>query len=426
MIILYNVVLLIACLVSLPLLTAKVVMSEKWRETFCNRWRFKRSARLPSQRPIWIHAVSVGEILAAVILVKKMATNNANRPMVLSASTLTGYQMARKLAGSTVASIVFFPYDLTWSVRKALRAVRPLVFVLVESDVWPNFLHEANRLRVPLILANGRISPRSFQGYKKISFFMKPVFSKFSAVCAQTEMDAERFVAIGAHKDRVAVTGNLKFDYEPEVLSDREIIELRRSMGVAAGARVLLAGSTHAGEEKTLLDSFRALKSRFSDLVLVAVPRDPGRARNVQKMFSKGGFPASMKTELDETDTPRPSDVIVVDTMGELRRLYAMADVVFVGKSLVNLGGQNPLEPAACKKPILFGPHMFNFALVARMLVEQGGAIEVANQTQLVKQVEMLLRDAKRRETVGAKAYQVLCKNQGAVEKTLDIVQRFL
>jgi 3-deoxy-D-manno-octulosonic-acid transferase len=346
--------------------------------------------------------------------------------MVLSASTLTGYQMARKLAGSTVASIVFFPYDLTWSVRKALRAVRPLVFVLVESDVWPNFLHEANRLRVPLILANGRISPRSFQGYKKISFFMKPVFSKFSAVCAQTEMDAERFVAIGAHKDRVAVTGNLKFDYEPEVWSDREIIELRRSMGVAAGARVLLAGSTHAGEEKTLLDSFRALKSRFSDLVLVAVPRDPGRARNVQKMFSKGGFPASMKTELDETDTPRPSDVIVVDTMGELRRLYAMADVVFVGKSLVNLGGQNPLEPAACKKPIVFGPHMFNFALVARMLVEQGGAIEVANQTQLVKQVEMLLRDAKRRETVGAKAYQVLCKNQGAVEKTLDIVQRFL
>jgi 3-deoxy-D-manno-octulosonic-acid transferase len=255
---------------------------------------------------------------------------------------------------------------------------------------------------------------------------MGNIFSSISAICAQTEMDAQRFVAIGARKDKVEVTGNLKFDYKLMRLSGGEISRLRASMGIGPGVSVFLAGSTHEGEEKILLKCFMVLKKSFADLILVVVPRDPTRAYRTQQMFERAGCPASLKSELDEMDGHDASHAIVVDTMGELRQLYAIADVVFVGKSLVNLGGQNPLEPAAFKKPILFGPHMFNFELVAEMLIQQGGAVEVANEKELMEQVKSLLLDSKRCETMGMKAYEVLGMNRGAVEKTLNVVERFL
>jgi len=423
MMLLYNIVFLLGGVLSLPLIIAKVLTSDKRRKTVLNRLGSKAFDGVEREKPVWIHALSVGEVLAAVHLAKKIGPN---RSVLLSVSTLTGHETAKRLLNGSVASIVFFPYDLIWSVRKAIRAVDPSVCVLVESDIWPNFIHEAQRREIPVILANGRISPRSFRGYRRLSFFMKPVFSSISAICAQTETDAKRFIAIGARKDRVKVTGNLKFDCKLMHLSGREISRLRASMGIGPRVSVLLAGSTHEGEEKILLKCFMVLKKSFSDLILVVVPRDPTRAYRIQQMFERAGCPASLKSELDETDGHDAPHAIVVDTMGELRQLYAIADIVFVGKSLVNLGGQNPLEPAAFKKPIIFGPHMFNFELVAEMLIQQGGAVEVANEKELMEQVKSLLLDSTRCETMGMKAYEVLGMNRGAVEKTLNVVERFL
>ncbi len=378
------------------------------------------------RRPIWIHALSVGEVLSSVMLVAAIKGRYGDRPLVCSVSTQSGYKMATKFLAKEMDFIFFFPYDFVWSVRSLVRRVDPLLFLLVETDLWPNCLHEIGRHGASIILVNGRLSPRSYRNYKRVSFFMKSVLSSISVICAQTEMDAKRFVAIGAREDKVKVTGNLKFDHKLSPLSEEEIREQRASMGIGPRMRVFLGGSTHEGEEKILLNAYTALKKMFSDLVLVVVPRDPTRALSIQQMFAQAGCPAFLKTELDEMDTPCASEAIIVDTMGELRRLYAIADVVFVGKSLVNLGGQNPLEPAAFKKPILFGPHMFNFELVAHMLIQQGGAVRVANEKELLAEVKSLLLDSEHSKAVGMKAYEVLCGNQGAVEKTLDVMQRFL
>lgn len=426
MIFLYNILFLLGCLLSSPLIIAKTFTSEKRRRTLLNRLRPKISIGSPPERPVWIHALSVGEVLAAVNLAKKVGGKGSNRYVVFSVSTLTGYETAKRLFHGDVTSILFFPYDLIWSVRRAFRAIDPRVCILVESDIWPNFIYEAQRRRIPVILANGRISPRSFRGYRRASFFMKSVFSGLSAVCAQTEMEAKRFIAVGACADRVKVTGNLKFDYETPPLSEGDISRLRASMGIEPHVRVLLAGSTHEGEEEILLNCFVALKKDFSDLMLVVVPRDAARGSRIQQMFNTAGCPVVLKTVLDELDRPDSSQVIVVDTMGELRRLYALADVVFVGKSLVNLGGQNPLEPAAFKKPILFGPYMFNFELVAKMLTQRGGAIQVKSEEELAEQVKRLFLDSKQSETMGMKAFEVLSMNRGAVDKTLKLVERFL
>ncbi len=426
MIILYNILFSITIVLALPFIFVKVLTSEKRQKTVIRRLRPEACIRASGARPVWIHALSVGEVLASSSLIKQIKKICARRPVVLSVSTLTGHEVAKRLLKSDVDAIFFFPYDLVWSVRKTTGSVDPGIFILVESDIWPNFTYEMKRRQIPFILVNGRVSPRSFSGYMRLSFFMKRVFFNISSICAQTEMDARRFVALGAAPDRVHVTGNIKFDQPLISVSEEEVGELRASVRISPTARVFVAGSTHEGEEAILLRCFEALKRDYPDLVLVVVPRDPRRAGSVQGMFKQAGLFAPLRTELGKMDVGFAPEAIIVDTIGELRRLYAIAHVVFVGKSLINLGGQNPLEPAALKKPIVFGPHMFNFGLIAERLVRQGGALQVANEEELLRAVKNLLADPKRSNAMGKKAYNVFHMNRGALEKTLAVIEGFL
>lgn len=426
MIILYNILFSISIVLALPFIFVKVLTSEKRQKTVIRRLRPEARIRASGARPVWIHALSVGEVLASSSLIKQIKKICARRPVVLSVSTLTGHEVAKRLLKSDVDAIFFFPYDLVWSVRKTTGSVDPGIFILVESDIWPNFTYEMKRRQIPFILVNGRVSPRSFSGYMRLSFFMKRVFFNISSICAQTEMDARRFVALGAAPDRVHVTGNIKFDQPLISVSEEEVGELRASVRISPTARVFVAGSTHEGEEAILLRCFEALKRDYPDLVLVVVPRDPRRAGSVQGMFKQAGLFAPLRTELGKMDVGFAPEAIIVDTIGELRRLYAIAHVVFVGKSLINLGGQNPLEPAALKKPIVFGPHMFNFGLIAERLVRQGGALQVANEEELLRAVKNLLADPKRSNAMGKKAYNVFHMNRGALEKTLAVIEGFL
>lgn len=426
MIFLYNMLFSLAGVVMLPFFAVRALRVEQGHVTILKRLYPHVDMPQFPRKPIWIHALSVGEVLSSVMLVAAIKERYGDRPLVCSVSTQSGYEMATKSLAKETDFIFFLPYDFVWNLRSVVRRVDPLLFLLVETDLWPNCLDEIGRHGVPIILVNGRLSPRSYKNYRRVSFFMKSVLSNISAICTQSEIDAKRFVAIGASEDKVIVTGNLKFDHKLSPLSEAEVKERRASMGIGPRVRVLLAGSTHEGEEKILLNAYMVLKKIFSDLVLVVVPRDPKRALGIHQMFLQAGCQAFLKTELDTMDTPRPSEAIIVDTMGELGRLYGIADVVFVGKSLVNLGGQNPLEPAAFKKPILFGPHMFNFALIAHMLIERGGAVRVANEKDLLTAVKSLLLDSERSKEMGVKAYEVLCGNRGAVEKTLNVIQRFL
>jgi 3-deoxy-D-manno-octulosonic-acid transferase len=416
---------LIGLLLGLPLVLAGALSRKKRRETVKRRLMNHGLEEIGSKRPVWIHAVSVGEVIASVPLVKAIRGARNSQPIVVSVGTLTGYDVASQLLGEMTESVFFCPFDVLWFVRRTTRRVHPSLFLLVESDIWPNLVFEMKRLEVPFILVSGRLSPKSSRRYRRLSFFMRRVFSNMSSICAQTEVDAQRFTAIGADPDRVIVTGNIKFDQPLDSPSEEVIKGLEASLGITSNASVLLAGSTHHGEDEILLQALLKLKKSFPDLVLVLAPRHPARAKSVKEMFQKAGLAASLRTELAEgSQTPMP-EAVIVDTMGELRRLYAVADVVFVGKSLVNQGGQNPLEPAALGKAILFGPHMFNFDLIARTLLEKGGAKEVADGRALAEEVRKLLADPERREAMGRRAFDTFMANRGAVERTLSIVERF-
>ena len=252
------------------------------------------------------------------------------------------------------------------------------------------------------------------------------VFLNMSSICAQTELDAERFMSVGAPSDLVFVTGNIKFDQPLEPVSDDEARQLRASLKIKSTDAVFLAGSTHEGEEEILLRVFERLKKNFPALVLVLAPRHPDRSGGIKEMFHKAGLVTLLRTELNKMSRHIEPEVVIVDTIGELRRMYAAADVVFVGKSLVNLGGQNPLEPAALGKAMLFGPHMFNFERIAQMLVQKGGAVEVAGEESLLERTKQLLADSGHRETMGKRAHDVFLANRGAVERTMQVLERFL
>jgi 3-deoxy-D-manno-octulosonic-acid transferase len=341
-------------------------------------------------------------------------------------STIAGHEVAEKSLQPYVAGLFFLPYDFIWSVRKVIRSVKPALFILVESDIWPNFSYEMKRQGVPFVLVNARMSPKSFRGYRRFSFFLKHMFSNLSSICTQTGKHASMFVAVGVAPDKVYVTGNMKFDQPAVSLTNEEIGTLRTSMKIRPNDTVFVAGSTHEGEEEILLHCLSRLRETLPRLVLVVAPRNTGRAAEIERMFLQAGFLVSLKTELARMEEDCAPDVVILDTLGELRHVYALADVVFVGKSMVPLGGQNPIEPAAWGKPILFGPHMFNFDLAAETLLREGGAFEVANNAELCKQVNRLLLDSRYRNNMGANAFEVFRMNQGATEKTLEVIEDFL
>ncbi|NVL89759.1 MAG: 3-deoxy-D-manno-octulosonic acid transferase, partial [Desulfobacterales bacterium] len=352
-----------------PFFVVKALTLEKRRATVLKR--LYPGFRVPRfrKRPIWIHTLSVGEVLSAITLIKAIKEQYPDRALVCSVSTRSGYQVATKSLSKKADLIFFFPYDFLWVVRRFIRRINSVLFLLVETDLWPNFLHEMKRRQVPTILVNGRLSPRSFSGYKLLSFFMRPVFSGMSVVCAQSKLDAQRFEAVGTPAEKIKITGNIKFDQKIDLLSDEEIDTVRKSMKIKPGSKIFLAGSTHEGEESILVDVFSRLKKSFNELVLVIVPRDPKRAKAVYRLFVSSGHTVALMTDLKKISSTASFDVIVVDAMGTLRRLYALADIAFVGGSLVKRGGQNPLEPAAFARPVIFGPDMNDFYSIAEMLI---------------------------------------------------------
>ncbi len=423
---LYNILFLLGGSFVFPILLAQSLTLQKRRATVPKRLGAGFRAPRFHRRAIWVHALSVGEVFASVPLIKRIRTRYSNQPVVLSVSTMTGDEIARKLLSTEVDHIFFFPYDFIWTVRKVIGRIFPAIFILVESDIWPNTLYELKRRTIPTVLVNGRMSPRSFSGYKALSFFMRSVFASMSMICVQSPMDARRFQAVGAPADRIRVTGNIKFDHEVHLRPDNETGRLRHAMRIPARCRILLAGSTHNGEESILLDVFDQLKKRFDDLVFLIVPRNPERASAVYDLFAASGWSTALMGDLEDISPGVAFDVIVVDSIGMLGQLYALADISFVGGSLVKQGGHNPLEPAAFAKPIIFGPDMSDFPWIAEMLIHSGGAIEVKGSKDFLEAATTLLTDRHRARLMGEQAFSLFQNNKGAVERTLEVIQGFL
>ena len=376
---------------------------------------------LPPEPRCWVHAVSVGESAAAVPLVEGIRRRWPELGIVVSTITPTGARIVTdRLAGTAVHR--YFPLDLPGPVRRALRDARPRFFIAIETELWPNFLRALARGRIPAMIANGRISDRSFRRYHRVRWLMRRVLGDVSVFAMQTEEDARRIVALGAPRERVVVTGNLKSDLRPETAEGGP--RWRALLGLGLDHRLWIAGSTHRGEEAIVLDAFLRVKARCPELVLLLAPRHPERAAEVEAMVRERGLAVARRSRLPEDG--QPGAVVILDTVGELAELYALAEVVLVGGSLVSVGGHNVLEPAMRGKPVLFGPHMSNFREGAELLQRSGGGLVVKDGPGLEHEIGRLLEDRDLARRMGDAARDAFAGRQGAVGATLDLIGRHL
>lgn len=419
--IIYNLATFFLALILVPAGFVLSLFVEKRKKTFAPRLGFQEFPDRGPVRPIWVHALSVGEAKAAAPLAKALARRYPERGVVVSASTATGYAILKEETLPWVRHVFYYPFDLLFSVRRTFNRVAPSVVVIVESDLWPNFLFEAKRRAVPVILVNARLSERSLLGYQRFEFFFRPVFSLFSAVCAASEKQKERFESLLDGSEKVFVTGNIKFDSRPEEAPATG----RQSLGIADDVPILVAGSTHAGEEEILARLLSSWRENAPGLTMVSAPRDPARAGEVAEIFRAAGFSAALFSEIVHNPC-KGCDVIVVDAMGALASLYALADVAFVGGSMVAQGGHNPLEGAAHGKPVVFGPHMEDFAEIAELLVDERAAIQVTDEKALESAVGVLICEREKAKEIGERAKNVVLANRGAVEKMVEAVAQFL
>lgn len=424
---LYNGGLLLLMVLFAPVWVPWVYFTVKRRHTFLQRFYMPSippPAKMTSkQGTIWIHALSVGEVLSAEPLVKQLARQKGAEHLVFTASTQTGFETAQRIIAPYVAALRYFPFDIGLSVIRALKVIHPAHVIIVETDIWPNFLFLLSRRGIPVDLVNARLSDRSLRGYQWIAFLMRPLLCKFRRICVQTGLDSARFRRLGVPGEKIATVGNMKFDQKPIVTSAEVRQALRARFDLPDPSLVWLAGSTHEGEEELLAQAYKKICAMgIGALCLIVAPRNPERAGAVANLFSTAGITAVCLEQVEQAqETPRA--VVVVDRIGLLRDLYALADVAFVGGSLVAAGGHNPLEPASVAKPVLFGPHTEDFRWICQTLEAAGGAIRVATLDQLTDQLAALISDPSRRESIGRRAQRVFFQHRGAVAQTLAVIQ---
>lgn len=389
----------------------------------------KRSREIPSGRRIysanrrdskthcfWIHAVSVGEVIAAVPLVKGLGIRFPTSRIVLSTYTPTGREVARRRCPE-VDKIFYFPLDIFPIVEKVIDTVRPSFFLLTETDIWPIFLRRLARKGIPSLMVNGRISHRRLL----IPFFYRQVLNQIDYFCMQTDLDSERLIRLGIDPHKVVVTGNMKF--AQTVLGEGNPSRLREELGLPEGARLLIAGSTHKGEEEEIIRCYDILERHHKDLFLLVAPRHPDRIEEIEALIRSYGYPCARRSQANRSTD---HSILLLDTIGELSSAYALGTFIFVGGSLVRRGGHNVLEPAAWGKPIFFGPHMENYSAIASMLEREGGGVQVHNGEELAEQIDCLARNERRLLEMGRKAASFIAKNQGAVERNLDVIEKII
>ena len=380
--------------------------------------RFGWGRRLSSAPTIWLHAVSLGEMSAAAPLARALRLKYPQNPLVLTTATPTGRARARDLFGDSV-DVRFLPYDTPGAVARFLDRIRPRLAIIMETELWPNLFKECERRGVPLVLASARLSAKSVARYRRFGRLFRGIFSASSLLAAQTPEDAERFIAIGAQSARTHVIGNIKFDMElgPGIIDQGR--ELRASFGSARPTWI--AGSTHAGEEEQVLAAHQELPS---EALLLLVPRHPDRFRAVADLLSGRGLRFTRRSSGDVPDGA--TRVLLVDTVGELAALYASADVAFVGGSLVPIGGHNLLEPAALGLPVLTGPYHANSKDIARLLLSQGAALQVADARELAAALRLLFADPKERRRIGTIGRHIVESNRGSAARLIELIEPLL
>jgi 3-deoxy-D-manno-octulosonic-acid transferase len=424
---LYNLLFMVFFCLSAPYYFLKMLRRGQWRQGFGQRfarYNSKIKQALTNRHVLWIHAVSVGEVNICTQLIDEIERRLPNLKIVVSTTTSTGMAELQRKLPSHIQK-VYYPIDRRGYVCRAILTLHPEAIVLVEAEIWPNFLWRAHELHIPVFLVNARLSSRSYRGYRRFGFLFRPLFASLAGVGCQNENDAERLRELGCQPDAIRVVGNLKFDAAK--LEERRVLDVRgllRQLGMPDNARLLVAGSTHAGEEAIMAQIFLRLRQRFPDLYLVVVPRHFERGKEAGRVLSAAGVKFAYRSEISVNSRYNSGDVdcLLVNTTGELKYFYQHASVIFVGKSLTAEGGQNPIEPGALAKPVLFGPNMQNFEAIAKALVEAQGAIQVRDAAELETAIATLLQNPESAAALGRNALAVVRQNLGGIERTVDMI----
>ncbi|MGY4531582.1 3-deoxy-D-manno-octulosonic-acid transferase [Pseudomonas sp. TE3786] len=410
----------------LPLIALRLFLRARKAPAYGQRIGERFAFGLPPLQPggIWVHAVSVGESIAAAPMIRALRARYPQLPITVTCMTPTGSERIQALfAGDTLIQHCYLPYDLPWAAARFLRRVQPKLAVIMETELWPNHIHQCAKRGIPMALANGRLSERSARGYARFAKLTAPMLAEMSLLAVQTETEAERFRSLGARPECVSVTGSIKFDLsiDAELLQRAAALRTEWQIGTRP---VWIAASTHAGEDEIILAAHQQLLTRHPEALLILVPRHPERFNSVFELCGRIGLNTVRRsTAAPVNDT---TQVLLGDTMGELLFLYALADIALVGGSLVANGGHNLLEPAALGKPVLAGPHLFNFLDIAAQLREAGALREVANAQQLAAVVNELWQKPEAAEQMRAAGAAVMQRNQGALERLLEGLGKLL
>ena len=419
---------LLAGLAYSPVVIYRAVRHKRYRTGWDQRFG-KITRRNPTKKCIWLHAVSVGEVNAAKTIIKELENKFGDFEIVISTTTDTGFARATNLFSEN-HQIFYFPFDFSWTMRRAFRNIRPAICLLMELEVWPNLVHIAQQSNVPVIVVNGRISDRSFTSYKRVRPLIRKMFDRVPLVLAQTDEYARRFKELGCPNEKVIVTGSLKYD-TAQITNKIEGADVLAAQLNIGNERLWVAGATGNDEEKILLDVYQNIKqqSRFSDLRLAIVPRKPERFDEVAQLIERTGFPLIRYSQIKNNTAPSPANnqvVILGDTMGDLRKFYSLAAIIFVGRSLVPMGGSDMAEAAALGKCTIFGPHAFNFKQTVDALLADNGAIMVKDKQELLQTMQKCLNDPDFAQSIAKNGREVIRKNQGATAKSIDQITKFL
>lgn len=382
-------------------------------------------------RPIWIHSVSVGETISVKHLIEALRGDSPDKRFVISTVTPTGNKIAKSIAADKDYA-TYLPLDLSFIVRKVIDRINPSIFIITETEIWPNLIYYLSQKNIPIVVVNGRISDTSFKGYRCIKFLLVWLLNRINTFCVQTQQDAERLIALGLFRDKIKITGNMKFDIKVKDYTElkKDYTDYRIRFGLGVQDRLFVAASTHQGEEEIILNVYKQLLGDYANIKLLIVPRHPERAARIEKLVDKYNFKpqrisslsSGRSTVVKQSQRPEQTTVFILDTVGQLMYFYAISDIVFVGGSLVRKGGHNILEPASLNKPMLFGPNMFNFLDITNLFLKANAAIMVRDEVELKTNIKDLLRNESRITELGRLAKEIILKNQGATLRNKEII----
>ncbi|MEM9243671.1 MAG: lipid IV(A) 3-deoxy-D-manno-octulosonic acid transferase [Pseudomonadota bacterium] len=390
------------------------------RQRLAERLGFFTITKSDQQQTIWLHAVSVGETMAAIPLIKIVQQQYPDIKIIITSTTSTGSQQVIKSFGDSIAHL-YIPYDVPFAIKKFLRKIKPKIAIFMETELWPNYLYYLKKYHIPIMVANARLSERSATNYARVRNLIRPLIANINLVAAQTEADSKRFYDIGLLPGRSVITGNMKFDLKLPDTLDQQAQELSQSLG--QHRLIWIAASTHAGEEAPILAAHKQIQQKFPDSLLLLVPRHPNRFAEIIALCRRD-YRVALRS--DRQNCPPDTQIFIGDSMGELLLFYKVATVAFVGGSFVNVGGHNLIEPAACELPIISGPNLFNFTHIAKLL-QQAQALEIVdNSDTLATVVCRLFNNHIERQQRGERARAVVAANQGAVKKHVDLIRSLL